>query len=452
MPAQAQKEAYYLARNTNPDETLSASIAGFTLTGSDLSNLSSNINTDLAGIVTTTLSGANSLAVTALVPGIPFAIGNLNITGGTALVVPLIPNRVAVAQMDQVILPRALVTGDTAYTTVAIPSVGLSRVFMSTTLAGLSADVSSDAQMGLYVSGAVSGNTMTLTSRIPGTAFTTSVAHIDSIISSVNASSNVSAVARVDGITFPRPLVAGDSVSLTINGNTVNSSFSGSSAATLAALTSTLTAATVGVNVVSSGLDITVGSTVPGQDFTLSNVVLQNSNQATVLVTPIVPVKQKNTYSFNAIELSGDMFSLVLNGTTLTGSTLTGVVDAINAGGLGMDASLVGQSIEVLSRTGGVAFTASDMNHASLDFTGASAPGVQEVRANASFSLDLLPIDGESMTVGNCSVAFNTGAVVDTDCSDNSASIDVTGQNSLALLSAVLRGITGIAYDDGTSS
>jgi hypothetical protein len=112
----------------------------------------------------------------------------------------------------------------------------------------------------------------------------------------------------------------------------------------------------------------------------------------------------------------------------------------------------VGQSVEVLAHTGGVAFTTSDMTLVSLDFTGASISGSSEIRANASFSIDLMPIDGENMTIGDCFVSFNTGAIVDTDCSDNNAAIDVTGQSSLALLSAVIRGITGVAYDDGTAT
>jgi len=95
-------------------------------------------------------------------------------------------------------------------------------------------------------------------------------------------------------------------------------------------LANSISGATVGVGAVSSGLDITVGSTIAGQDFSLSNVTLENSNQATVLVTPIVPVKQKNTYTLNTSELPGDILSVVINGTTVTGSTLTGVVDAIN--------------------------------------------------------------------------------------------------------------------------
>jgi len=323
---------YSLARTTNLDETLTANIAGQTLTGSDLTSLSNTINATLSGTVVSTLSGASTLALTAAVPGVSFATGNLNITGGAAVVVPLIPNRVAVAQVDQIILPRALVAGDTVYATVA--SSGGTYVFSSATLAGLSANISSHGTVGLYVSGAVSGNTMTLTSRIPGTAFTTSAAHINSLISSANIQANVPAVARVDHISFPRSLVSGDSISLTINGNTVTRSFSGSSSATLTALASSISGATVGVGAVSSGLNITVSSTVAGQDFTLSNITLENSNQATVLVTPIVPVKQKNTYTFAGTELAGDVFSVVINSTTITGSTLTGVVDAINAGNL----------------------------------------------------------------------------------------------------------------------
>lgn len=452
VPAQAQKETYHLARTTYPDETLTAHIAGQTLTGSDLSHLSDTINTVLSGTVVSTLSGANDLVLTAAVPGTSFATGNLNITGGAAAVVPLVPNRVAVAQVDQLVLPRSLVAGDTVYATVSVPSVPLSRVFASSTLAGLSANISSDPQVGLYVSGAVSGNTLTLTSRIPGTAFTTSAAHIDSLVSSANVAPNVPAVARVDRITFPRSLVAGDTVSLTINGNTVTRAFSGTSAGTLAVLASSISGATVGVNAVSSGLNITVSSTVAGQDFSLSDVTLENSSQATVLVAPIVPVKQKNTYTFAGSSLAGDVFSVVINNTTVTGSTLTGVVNTINAANMGVDASLVGQNIEVLAHTGGVAFTAADMNLTSLDFTGSSTAGSAEVRANASFGLDLLPVDGESMTVGNCTVSFNTGGVNDTDCSDNAASVDVSGSLSLGILAAVLRGITGITYDDGTST
>lgn len=108
--------------------------------------------------------------------------------------------------------------------------------------------------------------------------------------------------------------------------------------------------------------------------------------------------------------------------------------------------------MEVLAHTGGIAFTATDMSLMSLDFTGTSVPGVSEVRSSTTFSLDILPVDGESMTVGDCVITFNTGAVVDTDCSDNSASIDMTGQNSLTILSAILRGITGITYTDGVST
>ena len=106
----------------------------------------------------------------------------------------------------------------------------------------------------------------------------------------------------------------------------------------------------------------------------------------------------------------------------------------------------------MLAHTGGVAFSASDMSLTSLNFTGSSTPGSSEVRANATFSLDVMPVDGESMTVGNCTIGFNTGSVFDTDCSDNVASIDVTGQSSLAFLAAGLRGIAGITYDDGVST
>lgn len=448
-PAQTQQEVYSLARTTNLDETLTANIAGQTLIGSDLTSLSNTINATLSGTVVSTLSGASTLALTAAVPGVSFATGNLNITGGAAAVVPLIPNRVAVAQVDQVILPRSTVAGDTIYATIA--SSGGTYVFSSTTLAGLSANISSHGTVGLYVSGAVSGNTMTLTSRIPGIAFTTSAAYINSLISSANVQVNVPAVAKVENITFPRSLVAGDSVSLTINGNTLTRVFSGSSAETLTSLASSISGATVGVGAVSSGLDITISSTVPGQDFTLSSVTLENSNQAVVLVTPIVPVKQKNTYTFAGTELAGDNFSVVINSTTVTGATLTGVVDAINAGNLGVDASLVGQNIEVLAHTGGVAFTAADMNLTASDFTGSSTTGSAETRANASFDLSILPVDGENMTVGNCVISFNTGGVNNTDCSGNAASVDVTGL-TLPLLAAVLRGITGITYDDGTSS
>lgn len=143
--------------------------------------------------------------------------------------------------------------------------------------------------------------------------------------------SNIPAVARVDRISFPRSLVAGDNVSLTINGNTVSASFSGSSDETLAALAESVSGATVGVDAVSSGLDITVSSTVAGQDFTISDTTLENSIQATVLVAPVVPVKQKNSYLFNIPELPDDTISLTVNATTITGSSLTEVIDNINA-------------------------------------------------------------------------------------------------------------------------
>ena len=214
--------------------------------------------------------------------------------------------------------------------TVSIPSI-VSKTFSSTSLAGLSANISSDAQIGLYISGSVSLNTLTLTSRVPGSAFTTSNAHIDSTIPSVNVDPNISAVAKIDRITFPRSLVAGDNVSLTINGNTVTQSFSGTSANTLSILADSLSGATVGVSAVSSGLNITVNSTVPGQDFNLSDVTLVNSKQATVLVTPIVPVKQKNTYTLTASELPNDNISVTVNSINFNAATLSGVSSLINS-------------------------------------------------------------------------------------------------------------------------
>lgn len=169
-------------------------------------------------------------------------------------------------------------------------------------------------------------------------------------------------------------------------------------------------------------------------------------------MTPVIPVKQKNTYVFHQAELLGDILSVTVNGTPFTGSTLTGVIDAINTAGIGIDASRVGQTMELLAHTGGVSFTASNMISTSLDFTGSTTPGVSEIQATATFSLDTMPTDGESMVIGNCTVSFNTGSLFDTDCSDNVASIDVTGQSSLEFLAAGIRGISHITYADGTST
>lgn len=184
---------------------------------------------------------AGDLTVASSVPGVPFSVSDLTVSGSSVPSLTVQANNVAVAQRDAVVFPRQTVAGDTVL--LSVNSNALTAAFSGSndeTMSGLVAQVS--ALPNLTASYNPLLNVLTIDSTAPGTAFTVNSAQIVSNVSASSLQVNVPAVAQVESLTFGRDFVSGDQVSLVVNGNTVSETFSGSHAAMVESIRSQIDA------------------------------------------------------------------------------------------------------------------------------------------------------------------------------------------------------------------
>jgi hypothetical protein len=74
-------------------------------------------------------------------------------------------------------------------------------------------------------------------------------------------------------------------------------------------------------------------------------------------------------------------------------------------------------------------------------------PNQLETKASVSLNLNALPVQGESITLGTCVINFVDTGAVDTDCSNNTAQINIAGIVDTETVVAILRGLSGV-HDD----
>lgn len=103
------------------------------------------------------------------------------------------------------------------------------------------------------------------------------------------------------------------------------------------------------------------------------------------------------------------------------------------------------KSFTVTAATAGTPFAISSVTTTGTPFTANSLTGnILETKASLALTVANVPADTENIIVGTCTINFIIGGVVDTDCSNGDATIDIAGVASVQTIAALLRGITGV--------
>lgn len=181
----------------------------------------------LAGQITTLTSVdatydniTKKISMGAKVAGTAFSLSNFVTTSGGISVAVTTPNVIPVAKVNTIDIPRTIYPDETLHIT--IDGTTINQAFdtdYTTTLAGLTAQI--DALV--TVNAGVVGSQITVTAAAPGIPFIIGNLTITGgIISSIHVTANRVAVAQVNAIVFPRGFVPGDTIDMTVNGNTIH--------------------------------------------------------------------------------------------------------------------------------------------------------------------------------------------------------------------------------------
>ncbi|MDQ1344085.1 MAG: SH3b protein, partial [Patescibacteria group bacterium] len=318
----AQVERLTLSRPIYAGDVVALSLSGVNLSQSFSGDTTTTMDllasqADQLSFVNAAYS-AGDLTVTSATPGTPFALSNLTISGSSVPSITVQNNNVAVAQRDVAVFPRQTVAGDTVHFSVNASS--LTQTFSGShvqTMSGLVAQISALPNLSASFDSVL--NVVTVDSTVPGTAFTLNSAQITSSLSSVSSQVNVAAVAQVESLTFGRDFVAGDQVSVVMNGNTVSQSFTGTHADTVEALRAQI-AAMPNLSALASPVTrvFTVSSSLPGTGFSISNATLRNVVTPTVLQNNVQAVKQTSRFDIAPSIVAGDSLSVVIGSGSVT--------------------------------------------------------------------------------------------------------------------------------------
>lgn len=453
----AQVNTIDIPRTLYSDESLAVTVSGSTVVQSydtsyvqTLTELTAQL--DALSDVDVTLSGSQ-IAVTSATPGVPYAIGNLTISGGTIQGVNLVPNRMAVAQKDAITIPRDLVPGDTIH--FAVNGTPITQAYTGSsdaTIAALSVAINSQPNVTSSVNFGL--RTITIDSTVAGTSFSLGGLTITTSVVNQNVTANVTPQAQSASIDFGRSFQAGDMISVVVNGNTITESFSGDTDATLTALASEIDGMiNIGATPDTLNKKIIITADTAGTGFNVSDTNIINNIAPTVLVASVTPVKQVNTFTLPNTLLSGDTIDLTVDGSVLSGAfdsdevtTMSGLqsqLDALATVDSSLDAG--SKTFSVISATAGTPFAMSQIVTTSAPFTGSTLTGnTAEIKASLTLDVVTVPAPSDTIIIGSCLVTFGSGAGFDTDCSDNDATIDVVSIASSDVVAALLRGLSGV--------
>ena len=451
----AQVNSIAIPRNIDAGETLSLTISGATIqqtyTGSSNTTIAALVNQiDALPNVQASLSGS-AVVVTSAIPGTPFSISNLQVTGGHATLVNVHPNIVAVAQEDVLSFGRDFFAGDTL--SGSINGTNITASFTGSSSALLNSIAGAiDALPHVAATANTVLRTITITSTSPGVGFASGVFALQTQLPVTSLTQNVVGGTQSESITIPRNLVAGDTLSVVLNGSTVTQTYTGSSNATITALANSLSGASINSSVSLATRTITVSATTAGVGFTLSQLTVLNQLSPTVIQNAVNPVKQVVVYSIPNLLIAGDSVSGNIAGSgfvetfaTSDAATLQSVADLIHADpNVDAVADIAARTITVTAATAGVSFAATPLTITSANTSATQiTANASEARASISVTVAQVPSNGDSIVLGGCLIQFKTGATTDYDCSNNTAQISVDSANT-STIAALLRGLSGI--------
>lgn len=322
-------------------ESLSFGIDGTYLTGTfntDVATTFASIiaSSPIAGIVFSA-SGSNDLIITSTLTGELFQVNPLTISSGFSPST-LTGNILAGYQKDTLILPFDPINGDSISVTVlgVTESGTFTRTFggdLATTMGLLTSDISS---LTGSVSASLDGTSkiITLNSVIAGNGFNAVFNIGGASITSSTIVANTGSQAQIDQINLGRVIATGDTLSLSVNTGSFTRAFAVDQTTTMDAFASDISTALAGVvSAAYAGGILTLTSQVAGTPFTTSALTIATTVASANVQPNIVPVAQKDFVEYERDPMAGDIFSLHFSGSlvqTLTGSTLTGLVNSAN--------------------------------------------------------------------------------------------------------------------------
>lgn len=191
-----------------------------------------------------------TVTITAAAAGTAFTASNFDIK--TALPATLISGNVsAIAQSESITLPRALVLGDEI--TVVVNGSTVIQAYTGSSNATLTALNSLLNSGGVSASLSLATKTITLTAITPGVSFTVSNLQVINQISPVVLQNPIVPVKQVVQYTLANSIIAGDTITGTIDGQAVNVTFATTDTDALNSLASQIDGFT--------GVDATVNTT-----------------------------------------------------------------------------------------------------------------------------------------------------------------------------------------------
>lgn|GEM_PF-1212608 len=299
-------------------DTLVVDIDGTLLTqvfATDVATTLSLLNTQIDALVTVNSSvdvGTSTFTITAAATGVPFT-ASLSATAATITSVNTTPNTTALAQVDTITVNRIITSSDTL--TLNIDGAILTQAWntdATTTLTDLNTQI--DALANVSSSFDAGTSTFTITAATPGTPFVSGVLTINNITPSINTVANVVAVAQVDQVTLLRAPLAGDTITITIDGTPITQAFDTDANTTLNALKVQVDATAVTMTYV--GNVITLTADIAGVPFAVGGCTVSNSLSPSTTVANVAPVKQETEYTFPTL-VAGDSIAFSINGTPL---------------------------------------------------------------------------------------------------------------------------------------
>lgn len=274
------------------------------------------------------------------------------------------PNVLAVAQQNEITLPRDLVPGDNLSLTIS--GITLTQNFNtdSLTTAGLF-NTQIDALPEVTSVFGSGSKKFTITSETPWVPFAISNLTITrSPIVPTTTVANVVAVAQVSEVNMPQALFTGDVINFTLGWVGVTTNFAIDKNTTLTNFANQITALTSANGVYDNvNNKVVMTAKVAGQAFTMSNFVITSNGIVPANIQPnIVPVAQVDTINFPRPIYSDETIHLTISGTTINQPFNTDFNTTLNSLSLQADAlnnvnsNYTGGIITVTSSTPGIAF------------------------------------------------------------------------------------------------
>lgn len=265
-----------------------------------------NIASAISGIsgVSATASGADTILITTTATGSSLIVNKAEVKNISAPSV-VQANIVAVAQSNSYIIQYPLVTGNVVTGTInGTPTSQNQTTDNTATFTLLAGKLEGIAPINASFSGG--SQTLTISAKNPGTAYTSSILVTGETVAPVNQTPNVNSGSQVESYTFSRNIVTGEVLNVTLNGSGVTQNFTTDSATTLAALATKIDAL-AGVTATPAGSTIIVTAEVAGIPFTAGTLTIDMSVTDT-LVTPNVPAQtQIETIAAPRNLVSGDV-------------------------------------------------------------------------------------------------------------------------------------------------